>query len=708
MLSHNDCAKTNHIVKTLIVTFGLIFTHACKNPQFMTDLSKNNLENENSPYLLQHASNPVYWQAWNEAIFTQAEELDKLVIISIGYSSCHWCHVMEHESFEDTAVAAIMNEKFVSIKVDREERPDVDDVYMTAAQLITGRGGWPLNVITLPDGRPVWAGTYVPKQQWKQVLTQLAQMYIEDRTKFVDYAKQLTQGIKQSQLIPLAEETVKFQKEDINQLFANWQTTFDQEEGGPNRAPKFPMPGALEFVLHYAETEKNQIAENHIKLTLEKMAFGGIYDQIGGGFARYSTDSYWKVPHFEKMLYDNAQLVSLYSKAYRKYKNPLYAEIVEETLEFVHREMTDKSGAFYSALDADSDGEEGKFYIWTADELKALIPQKDWLLFEAYYNVNQKGYWEHGNYILLRKENDNTLCAKFNLKPNDLKSKVTTWKQTLLQRRQQRPKPGLDDKSLTSWNALMLSAYLDAYKAFGNATYLAKAKANAKWIANRQSPNKQELFHAYKNGESYIEGLMEDYAFAIQAFLDLFEVTTEESYLDQAAAWAKYAKQNFEDSASGYFYTRNLNSNQLIAKSQETADNVIPGSNSVMAKNLFRLSHYLSEASYLEQAKTMLTHLKTRTIEYGESYYGWAGLMLNLSSPFYEVAISGSKAKEKLRELNQNYLPQTLVIAAANESNLELLQDRYSDETRIFVCQEKACKYPVNEVGEALELIKLN
>jgi uncharacterized protein YyaL (SSP411 family) len=701
MLSAYQTIFRNMLFSTPVLLLVLLLLHGCKNATNMST-HKNNLGQEKSPYLLQHANNPVHWQPWGNAALTDAASSNRLVIISIGYSSCHWCHVMEHESFEDTAVARVMNELYVSIKVDREERPDVDDIYMTAAQLISGRGGWPLNVIALPDGRPVWAATYLPKERWTQVLKEVSGLYQTEPEKFEEYATNLTRGIKQSQLLPLAEGEPNFKRSALDSLFNTWQANLDTEEGGANRAPKFPMPGALAYLMHYGVVNENPSALSHVELTLTKMAFGGIYDQVGGGFARYSTDSFWKVPHFEKMLYDNAQLVSLYSQAYRQFKNPLFKETVEQTLDFLERELQHPSEAFYSALDADSEGEEGKFYVWSLEELQALIAPEDWPLFKAFYTVNPKGYWE-GNYILLRQIPNSFFEDTFGLSADALRDKQTAWQKTLLTARAKRERPGLDDKALTSWNALMLTGYVEAYRSFGEAAYLAKAEAIAAWIISAQSQKDGSLYHSFKDGDSYIDGLLEDYAFAAQAFTELFALSGKEVYLHQAATWVNYAQENFKDSASGLFYTRSSRGEQLIAKGQETADNVIPSANATLARTLFKLSHYLAKPTWKEQSEKMLHQVQDRFLQYGESYYHWGGLYLYLSAPFYEIAISGPNALEKLNSLNQNYLPQSLSLAHIEKSDLPLLQERFDAErTRIFVCQEGACQLPVEEIEKAL------
>ncbi len=704
MLKGGQCAITNVSLATVHILALLFFCLGCKNATKMS-IHKNNLASEKSPYLLQHANNPVHWQAWNETVLEVAEAQQKLLIISIGYSSCHWCHVMEHESFEDSNVAEVMNSNYISIKVDREERPDIDAVYMTAAQLMTGRGGWPLNVIALPDGRPVWAGTYVPKAQWIQVLEQLQKLYKEEPEKFEEYATKLTQGIKQSQVLPLAEGEPAFERKQLDALFKEWYAQLDLEQGGANRAPKFPMPGALAYLLRYGVVNNESRAVKHVENTLEKMAFGGIYDQAGGGFARYSTDSFWKVPHFEKMLYDNAQLVSLYSTAYRHNPLPLYQQVVQETLQFLQREMQHSAGPYYSALDADSEGEEGKFYVWTEEELQELIPPEDWKQFKKYYQIGTKSLWE-GKHILTRGTTNLAYAQEWGLSADELEAKVNHWKELLLEARAQRIRPGLDTKALTSWNALLLEAYVEAYKSFQDPTFLEQAKKLAQWIASAQSQKDGGLWHCWKDGEAYQTGLLEDYAFASQAFLALFEVTGQEEYLRQAEAYVNYAQENFMDAASQLFFTQSKSSTPLIAQSQEIADNVIPSANAVMALNLFKLGHYTGKRAYKTQSEHMLHPVKDRFLEHGESYYQWGRLYLHLTAPFYEVAVSGPQAFEKLEQLHKAYLPQTVSVASIRESALPLLQNRYNKEnTLIFVCQEGACQLPVQDVEKALSQI---
>ena len=507
--------------KLFIVLFALALSSSCVQSQENHNMEHehtNELINETSPYLLQHAHNPVDWRPWGEEAFAKAKAENKLVIVSIGYSACHWCHVMEHESFEDDSASAVMNDRYVCIKVDREERPDVDQIYMNAVQLMTGRGGWPLNCIVLPDGRPIWGGTYFRKDKWIEQINQIADFYETQPDKAIEYAVKLTQGIKQSELVVLNKEEAAFDKSKLEEVYVSWEQRFDNVEGGPDRSPKFPIPNNYQFLLRYAHLSNNQAALDHVKLTLDKIAYGGIYDHLGGGITRYSTDELWKVPHFEKMLYDNGQIISLYSEAYQKFKDPDYKNLIYGTLAFIERELMSEEGAFYSALDADSDGEEGKFYIWKKEELTTLLGD-NYELFADYYNVNRKGYWEHDNYILLRDEDEETLAKKHNLSLEDLQAKMAVSKAILMKERDTRIRPGLDDKTLTSWNGLMLKGYVDAYLTFGDQHFLDVALENANFILSKQLRKDGGLNHSYKEGRTTINGYLEDYAFVIDAFL---------------------------------------------------------------------------------------------------------------------------------------------------------------------------------------------
>lgn len=663
----------------------------------------NALIEETSPYLLQHAHNPVNWLPWGKEALNKAKKENKPLLISIGYSACHWCHVMEHESFEDEEVAQVMNEKFVCIKIDREERPDIDNIYMSAVHLMGQRGGWPLNCFAMPDGKPFYGGTYFPKSNWIQLLNTLSDEYKNNPEKVLEYATKLTDGIKQSDFIEKVDDTSKFNMEVAETAVERIRKHFDLEDGGANHAPKFPIPNNYDFLLQYYYHTKDKSILDFVELTLKKMAYGGIYDQIGGGFARYSVDAYWKVPHFEKMLYDNAQLVSLYSNAYKLTKNPLYKNVVFETIEFIKSELTSSEGFFYSALDADSEGVEGKYYVWQKNELQLLLEKKH-DVFASYYNVNQKGFWEHGNYILLRDEDDDTIAQKHQLTIQELNSIINECKNILTKERSKRVKPGLDDKSLTSWNALMITGLVDAYTAFGEDKFLKLATKNADLILGKQLDKNGQLNHSYKEGKSTINGYLEDYSFTIEALINLYQATLEEKWLNEANNLTTYTIKHFYNHQNSLFYFTREDADDIIARKMEIGDNVIPASNSSMAKSLFLLGKYFNNSKYEQIAFQMLKNVEADLPKYVFSYSNWAILLLNQSNNFYEVAITGNEANAKLDELNKHYIPNKLVVGSKKESNLPLLKGKFAnDKTMIYVCFNKACQKPVSEISETLE-----
>ncbi|WP_407925222.1 thioredoxin domain-containing protein [Flavivirga rizhaonensis] len=700
-------------MKHLQLFLFIILIISCKgqNTKSMEHKYTNDLIHETSPYLLQHAHNPVNWNAWNENTLAKAKAENKLLLISVGYAACHWCHVMEHESFEDSLVAQVMNKNFINVKVDREERPDVDQVYMNAVQLMTGRGGWPLNAIALPDGRPIWGETYVPKKQWMSALEQISKLYVEKPEKLYEYADKLEQGLKTLDIVTLNTDEPVFENDYITNAIKTWSEQFDNSQGGMNRAPKFMMPNNYHFLLRYAYQTEDKKLQDYVNLTLKKMAYGGVFDQIGGGFSRYSVDAKWHVPHFEKMLYDNGQLVSLYSDAYLITKNELYKDIVTETLDYIKQEMTTENGAFYSSLDADSNTpegelEEGAFYVWQKDSLKTIL-KNDYELFSDYYNVNSYGLWEHYNYVLIRKDDDEKIIKKHNLTKELLAEKKKHWKQILTTIRDKRSKPRLDDKTLTSWNALMLKGYIDAYRVFGDASYLASAEKNADFIINNQLREDGGLDHNYKNGKSNINGYLEDYATTIDAFLALYENTLNETWLTTARDLANYTFDHFFNNESIMFYFTSDEDASLVSRSIEYRDNVIPASNSIMAKNLFKLSHYFDNTHYSKTAISMLNNVKPEMQAYPSGYSNWLDLMLNYTNPYYEVAIVGKDAKKKIAELNETYIPNKLIAGSTSDNNLPLLENRYSpNNTLIYVCVNKACKLPVSEVDKAVTLLK--
>ena len=698
-------------MKARLTSYFLYFLlcFACSKNKFKLG---NELVNETSPYLLQHAYNPVNWKAWNENTLKLAKEQNKLIVISIGYSSCHWCHVMEEESFENDSIAKIMNDSFINIKVDREERPDVDKVYMNAVQLMTGKGGWPLNCIALPDGKPVFGGTYFTKEQWSKILKDVSKLYKENPQKVEEYAQRVTEGIQTSELITLNKEEAVFKNEEIIAAINLSAEQLDTINGGFKGAPKFPMPNTLDYLLRYQYHFNKPELFKYIKKSLTKMAYGGIYDQIGGGFSRYSIDNRWHIPHFEKMLYDNAQLVSVYSKAYLQDKNELYKSIVKETLDFVNDELNANNGAFYSSLDADSKNEnneleEGIFYTWTKQELKALI--KDYKLFANYYNVNTTGFWENDLYVLIRDQSVTEFAKKNKLTKDELKEKIADWKSILNVARNKRRKPNLDDKILTSWNALMLQGYVDAYKAFDQKEYLNKAVKIAEFILHNQLRSDGGLNRNFKDGKSTINGYAEDYATVIQAFISLHEVSLDEKWLIISKEIMEYAIIHFYDSTSGMFFYTSKEDPSLIARKTEVIDGVISSSNSIIGNSLFKLGHYFYDQKMIKISKQMLNNLKIEIIKNPMGYSNWLHLMTNFTQPFYEVAVVGKNANTITKEFYKNYFPNILISASNKDSELPLLEFKYIDgETLIYVCVNGTCKLPLADISKAIKSINRN
>jgi uncharacterized protein YyaL (SSP411 family) len=699
--------------KYILIISGIFALISCKSPM-ETSSSKhkytNKLIDETSPYLLQHAHNPVNWYPWGEEALAKAKKENKLLIISIGYAACHWCHVMEKESFEDTTVARIMNSFFVPIKVDREERPDVDDIYMTACHLVSGRGGWPLNAFALPDGRPVWAGTYFPKDQWLSILERFIELAEKDRPKLEDSADRITKGIQNADEIALIKSDNDYTRAELDAIAENMVTSVDFKDGGRKGAPKFPMPNNYEFLLKYFDISQDEKSLEAVQITLDKMSFGGIYDHLGGGFARYSVDAYWIVPHFEKMLYDNGQLVSLYSQAYQLTKNPWYKQVVEESCEFISRELTSPEQGFYSSLDADSEGEEGKFYVWTNEEIEALISdEQERKIFKDYYTVKSAGNWEHGKNILYREKKMADFLKQHELSEAELQEIIEKNKSVLFKERSKRIRPGLDDKILTSWNALMLKGYVDAYRAFGNEDYLNRALANGSFILENQLDSNHRLNRNFKNGISSINGFLDDYALTIDAFISLYQVTFDESWLNHAKDLCQYTLDHFHKESNAMFnFTSDLDP-PLVARKSELSDNVIPGSNSVMARNLFHLGSYFYNTEWLDLSKQMINNLKETltSAEMPSFYSNWCQLFTSQVKAPYEIAIVGQEAGKLRNEMMQQFIPNTLLLGGQDEGSLQLLKNKKQEgQSLIYVCQNKVCKFPVETVEEALAQMK--
>jgi uncharacterized protein YyaL (SSP411 family) len=664
-------------------------------------LHTNALIHESSPYLLQHAHNPVNWYPWGEEALNKAAKENKLIIVSIGYSSCHWCHVMEQESFEDPAVAELMNKHFICIKVDREERPDIDHIYMTAVHLMQQQGGWPLNCISLSDGRPIWGGTYFPKAQWINALDQIQKYYRESPDSTLQYATDLAQGIRQNSIFQVETELQEVSPEELHRTVQNWSGQFDPRYGGQQGAPKFPMPINLDFLLHYGVQYKDQDILDHVDLTLRSMARGGIYDQVGGGFARYSVDPIWKVPHFEKMLYDNAQLIGLYSKAYQLNRRDTYEDVIRQSIAYVRREMQSAEGAFYSALDADSEGEEGKYYVWEKEELEELLAG-DFELFSEYYNLNATGLWEKERYILYRTSDANVFAREKGLDYSLMKKKIHHWNQILLKARSQRIPPGLDDKSLTSWSSLMISGLVQAYKALGDPDYLSMALRSAELIRQRLWDKDGILHRNYTNGRSSIAGFHIDYALYTEACLNLYSASLDPKWLDLARELTDATLHLFYHKGSGMFYYSGKGSDILIANNVETQDNVIPSSNSVMAHNLFTLGHLMADKEYLDKSAAMMKQMHDRFLKYPHGFANWGSLLLKQLNPYYEIVVSGPQASAVAKTLSRDYLPHAVLTGSETESKLPLFQNRFELlKTRIFVCQGNVCQLPVEGPEDA-------
>lgn len=673
----------------------------------MNQKKPNKLIKESSPYLLQHAYNPVDWYAWNDEALAIAKSERKLLIISIGYAACHWCHVMEHESFEDEEVAKLMNDNFISIKVDREERPDIDQVYMDAAYLITGHGGWPLNIIALPDGRPLFAGTYFPKIQWMQVLKYFTENFIKDSEIFEKEAEKLTQAIRTIHIPGIVENQNLFTREEIDSSFQKIINIIDFKNGGTKGSPKFPLPGIFEFLLRYYYHTKNDKALETAKITLTKMASGGIYDHVGGGFARYSTDDVWKVPHFEKMLYDNAQLVSLFSNAFKLTGDNLYKTVVHETFEFIERELTDTSGGFFSSLDADSEGVEGKYYLWDKNDIDNLLGE-DSELFCEFYNVTESGNWEAGN-ILFITSDKNELLKKYNLDEKSFDEKIIKSKNILLKEKSKRIKPGLDDKILTSWNALMIKGFSDAYSAFGDERFLRSAVSCGEFITSKMMTDGGKLLRNYKNGKSSINGFLDDYSYTIDAFISIYQITFDDKWIFNAKKITDYLLVHFYHPESGLFFYKSDLDEKLIARKMELSDNVTPSSNAVLAGVFLKLSKYFYEERFENLAEKMMLALKQSILRNPEFNFQWLTASALKIYPSYEVVITGSNFISFCKEFYKKFLPNVFLAAAKSESKLELMKNRFiKDKTMIYVCENGSCNLPVDNPDKAFQQIRNN
>lgn len=672
-------------------------------------MTQNRLSNESSPYLLQHASNPVNWYAWSEEALTKAKHENKPIFLSIGYSSCHWCHVMAHESFENEEIAKIMNENFINIKVDREERPDVDDIYQKVCQLASGQGGWPLSVFLTPDQKPFFVGTYFPvldsygRPGFGSILRQLAQAWKENPNDIQKTAENFLETLQNTEKVT---SPTNIEKSILDEAAIGLLQMGDTTFGGFGSAPKFPNSANVSFLFRYYKLSNISKFKEFALKTLSKMARGGIFDQIGGGFHRYSTDARWLVPHFEKMLYDNALIPLNYAEAYQITKDPFYLEIVKKTLKYVQREMTSSEGGFYSAQDADSEGEEGKFYVWSKKEIYEILDKKAADVFCLYYDVTDGGNWE-GKTILCNNVNLSSVAFQFNISEQEVKEILESSSKILLEERQKRIPPGLDDKILTSWNALMISAFVKGYRISGETSFLDSALRCVSFIEEKLV-NDDQLLRTYKNGQAKIQGYLEDYSFYANSLIDLFEVKSKVHYLKRAKQLGQYLVDHFWDADSNTFFMSSDVHEKLIVRPKSSYDLSIPSGNSVCAFLLLRLYHLTHHERFLEiSTKVMETFANMAA----QNPFGF-GYLLNtiymyLQKPI-EITVLNPKDERINNFLAGSFLPESIVASIEDKAQLGSLSKfpffegkKFPEEkTTVFVCKNFKCSLPLTSVSE--------
>lgn len=672
----------------------------------------NRLIEESSPYLLQHAYNPVDWHPWTEQALGLAKEQDKPILVSIGYAACHWCHVMERESFENEEVAALMNQHFICIKVDREERPDVDQIYMDAVQAISGSGGWPLNVFLTPDAKPFYGGTYFPPREahgrpsWSGVLQSVARSFRQNRDAIEEQAEKLTQYLAKNDtafydknLVKGLESEQMFTDEDATKVFENLQQKFETRFGGFGNAPKFPNSMNLMYLLRYYHYSGEEAALQHVNHTLDRMIGGGIYDQVGGGFSRYSVDEEWLVPHFEKMLYDNALMVMMMCEAYQVTGNVRYRRAIEQTLEFVSRELTDEEGGFYASLDADTEGEEGKYYVWQKDEFEKVLGS-DAELLAQYYDVTDAGNWE-GKNILNTPVGFQQFVDQHGLDSTEFEAKVEQANEKLLAARENRIRPGLDDKQILGWNALMCSAYAKAYLALGHDQYRKAAEKNLSFLLHRLKDDDGGFKHTYKNGEAKYPAFLDDQALLITALLDVYQVGFDEQYIEQANQIMEQTLKSFGDEEHVMLYYTYSGQKDVLLRKKELYDGVMPSGNSAIASQLLRLGIMLDNNTYKQRAEDMLNLIRSSVVSYSTSFGHWSCLLLQYVYGLKEIAIVGKAYREYATGIQRYFIPNAVVMASDNngQGNYPLLKDKGKDgETLIYICEDYSCQSPVSSI----------
>jgi len=671
-------------------------------------MPENSLIHETSPYLLQHANNPVQWHAWNETALKKAKDENKPIFLSIGYSSCHWCHVMAHESFENEEIAKIMNENFINIKVDREERPDLDDIYQKVCQLVAGQGGWPLSVFLTPDQKPFYVGTYFPildsygRPGFGSLLLHLAQSWKEKPKDILQVAENFLTNLQKTESLAYPSN---LDKSILDEAAVNLMQIADPVHGGFGSAPKFPNSSNLSFMLRYSKLSGISRFQEFALKTLKKMARGGIFDQLGGGFHRYSTDSKWLVPHFEKMLYDNALIPIVFAEAYQITKDPFYLDVVTKTLNYVLREMTLPQGGFYSAQDADSDGEEGKYYVWNKREIQEILGN-DAEIFCLFYDVTDGGNFE-GKTILCNNLPLSSVAFKFGKTEDDVKKLLETSAQKLLEARSRRNPPGLDDKVLTSWNAMMISAFTKGYRVSNNKSFFLAAEKGVSFIENNLIID-GKLLHTYKNGTTKIQAYLEDYSYLINALLDVFEINPKLQYLENAKIFATYLIDHFWDSNNNNFFMTGDTHEKLIIRPKSNYDLSIPSGNSLAAYSLLRLFHLTQEKKFFD---ITLKIMESQASMAAENPFGFGHLLntifLYLQKPT-EITILNPKNIEIYKFLMNTFLPESILVTISDEIQLKSLsalpffagKEFNNEKTTVFICKDFTCSLPLESVLE--------
>jgi uncharacterized protein len=677
----------------------------------------NRLINETSPYLLQHAHNPVDWYAWGEEALQRACAEDKPIFLSIGYSACHWCHVMERESFENEQTAQLMNERYVNIKVDREERPDLDSIYMEAVQAMTGQGGWPMSVFLTPEGQPFYGGTYYPPEprygmpSFKQVLIAVDEAYRNRRDEITGQAERLTDALNRSGSIESGVQDLG--TEILDEAIQRLQHHFDEHHGGFGDQPKFPQPMTLDFAMSQFKRTGDLDALYLAELTLEKMADGGIYDHLGGGFSRYSVDRIWLVPHFEKMLYDNAQLLRAYLHLWQLTDRTKFRQVIEETVDYVLREMTSPEGGFYSTQDADSEGEEGKFFVWSPEEIEAVLGAEDTKIFNRIYGVTPRGNFEGKTILNIARPLDKS-AESLGVSLGELTTRLAGMRRKLFDVREERIKPGRDEKVLTEWNGLMIHALAEVGVTLERDDALDAAIAAANFILSTMSQADGKLYRSYKDGQAKFNAYLEDYAAFIRGLIALYEPTFDPRWLAEASRLTQIMLAQFLDDERGGFFQTGADHEALVVRRKDFVDNAIPSGNSLAAESLIRLAKLTGNDDYRAQAARIFQLMQSAMAQQPTGFGRMLGALNDYLSPSQEVAIIGDPAddatQDLLWEVRRRYLPNTVLALKRpdEESFLPLLEGRtlVDNKPAAYVCENYACKLPVTESDALSRLLE--